>query len=188
MRVLCYADGLGGRTVVFRHFTVASVVICLTCANYAAGNSREGLGLGLDKLRWGMTISEVKAAYPSWKTGSDSVRASKYSFDGCSFDVFPEFTGGKFDTVILETFDGSASCNLQIRRELMARYGTPVPAETFEQGTTIRLEWKSNNTLVSFMRNSNFLHIAFEQAVGSPHHVISDPVSTFGNQSGALNH
>jgi len=115
-------------------------------------------------------------AYPSWRDNLEAVSTAKYHYDGCEFDVFPVFTNGRFDSIILEPYDRPAPCYLQIRKELLARYGAPAPAESRDDGT--RLEWKTRSTFIWYIGDSKFLHIAFEQARGSPHHVISDPAPT----------
>ena len=156
-----------------RGLLIASVLIALVGTCLAADEPQGDIALGLGKLRWGMTLAEVRILYPFKKREWGGQSMTAYRYDGCSFEVFPEFTNDRLDSMILETFDRPASCYLQVRKELLAQYGKPDPAESRDNGK--RLGWKTGSTLIWYIGGSGFLHIAFEQANGSPHHVIYDP-------------
>jgi hypothetical protein len=156
-----------------RRILNVSVLIMFGGICHAADGGHRDLALGLDKVRWGMTVAEVRAVYPSLNGERRALSMTNYFYEGCNFDVYAEFTDDRFDSVILETADRSEPCYQRIKNELRARFGTPDPAESRNDGT--RLIWKSSSTLVAFIGDNKFLHIAFEQASGSPHHVIYDP-------------
>ena len=123
-----------------------------------------------------MTPAEVQILYPFKKREWGGQSMTAYRYGGCSFEVFPEFTNDRLDSIIMETIDGPAPCYLQVRKELLTQYGKPDPAESRDDGT--RLGWKTDSTLIWYIGDYRFLHIAFEQASGSPHHVIYDPAPT----------
>ena len=156
---------------------IATIVTALALfgdIGFAAEAPLDAIGLGLDKLKWGMTLTEVKTLYPSMETQGGAVPLlANYLYAGCNFDVFPEFTSGKLDTVIAETSENALPCYQKIKQELLGRYGQPNPEKSLRNGT--RLEWTGRVTNIWYIGDSEFLHIAFEQAEGSPHHVIYDP-------------
>ena len=169
--------------MMMRNLMNVSLVIVLAGTCQATDGPHGGPGLGLDKLKWGMTTAEMRAIYPVLRdSDGHALRIANYLYAGCKFDVFPEFSNDRFDTVILETQE-PAPCYLQIRKELMAQYGTPDPEESFGNGR--RLGWKSSSTLVWDIGDAKFLHIAFEQTSGSPHHVIYDWASRGGYRTPA---
>jgi hypothetical protein len=169
-----------------RNHLCALLVTVFACTCVAAEERNGDFGLGFDKLMWGMTTAEVRAVYPSLRvvypssrSGGYKLSMANYFYDECLFNVYPDFTNDSLDSIILET-DNAKACYLQIKREFLARYGTVDPVNSMGGK---RLAWSTKYTLVWLIGDHKFLHIAFEQARGSPHHVIYDTVTNFGTPS-----
>ncbi len=108
--------------------------------------SADNIGLGLDRLRWGMTSEEVRLAYPelqftaangdmygrasepggAW--GPVALSAENYRQGGCTFGLYLTFYHARLKTVGAHSTNTGAAlrdCRRQVRSDLTALYGPP---------------------------------------------------------------
>ena len=106
----------------------------------AAKSNSEQLAFGLDRLRWGMSPAEARAAYPDLSaTTSDptvfgimnleALYLDKYVYAGCVFHGVLYFDGGHLRIVSFAQMEPpclNQPCATRMESEFSAQYGTPV--------------------------------------------------------------
>jgi len=138
----------------------AAFAACFFPVTVLAQSSTDVMPLGLEKLRWGMTISEAQAQYRllgpetalppgTPMTNQRGTRIASYKWKGCTFEVYFYFAGPppreSLDEIDLFQQEGDTPpCADDARADLMAHYG---PADGHGSATTPSnnfLDWLSD--------------------------------------------
>ena len=140
------------------HRFAAMAILC-GMGTGAMAQQQSNLCFGLDRMRWGMTLADIKRSYPNLSE-SQAPELHAFAVGDCRFNTFPQFLNKQLRAVILESFEAGTACRASSLNQLTAKYGKPSDASSSDHVT--RLEWRKQGISVYYIAGPGLLHVAFE--------------------------